>query len=393
MDESADLTMDPSQSGSNVRVSQAHRIEAVRQLASGIAHEFANALTAIAGMAYLLRDELSLDPQSEEDFNEIRRITQEAAFLARELMAFGSSGAADPTRRRLSEIVKQLRRLLPHVLPPPISVVERLAPGDMEVWADPQQMSEIVIVVAAHARDLMPAGGELLIQSANVEFDERTAAGIALRPGQYAVLEIAASSGGASPTLAFGGNAPAGIVGERGRGTSGALSDAARVLNEAGGGFSVHDTGEDSRTFRIYLPGADNPPASGRDPEAGHQGGEETILLLEDDESLATVIVRMLRTHGYIVLRADTGDAALTMAETFDGPIHVLLSDVAVPGTNGMELVRRLAAIRPHLRVLFMSGYAPQSWADDFPFLRKPFEPEALSQKLREVLDADSRRR
>jgi hypothetical protein len=364
----------------NISLSEGYRVEAVRQLVSGIAHEFANALSVIAGIAYFLRDELTLDRQSEEDLNEIRRTTEEAAFLARELMAFASNIPGAPTRRGLSEVVKQLRRLLPHVLPPQIRVEERLAPYDIVAWVDPQQTTELAIVIAVHARDALPRGGELLIQTTRMEVD-REAIEITLPPGSYAALEIVASGSDATST--------SGDLVDGRQDTSHVLADAAGVLKHTGGGLSVQrDESAGTTTFRMYLPLADD-LATGRESQADQQPANETVLLLEDDEDLAEVVARMLRMRGYTVIQANNRDAALETAETFEGSIHVLLSDVVVPGTNGLELVRRLAAMRPDVRVLLMSGYAPPAFGEHLPFIRKPFSPEGLSQKLREVLHTE----
>lgn len=353
-----------------------HRVEALRRLAAGIAHEFANALTAIGGIAYLMQSGGTVDKQSEADLDEIRKITEEAAFLARELMAFGTTEVDEPSRRRLGELVKQLRRVLPHVLPPHIRIVERMGAPDAEVWADPQQLNEIAIVLAVDACERMPGGGDLLLATRREEFDGAAAAAVAMRPGRYGVVEITSSRSAAgarnstpqSPDL---------------------LADANRMLSAAGGGLTVRDDAKGNRTFAMCLPLAvESGDVTG--PPRGGATGSETILLVEDDEDLAEVVARMLQTRGYRVLRAADGDAALAVAETHGAPIHLLLSDVMIPGTTGLDLLRRFTAVQPAGRALFVSGYE-HGFTEEVPFLRKPFEADALSRKVREVLDEDKR--
>ena len=351
-----------------------YRIDAVRQVAAGIAHEFANALTAIAGIAYLMRGEGTCDQQARDDLDEIQKITEEAAFLARELMVFAAGRPAERGRRRLVDIVKQLRRMLPHVLPTGIRISERLTATESQVWADPQQITEIAVLLAVHARERMPDGGELTVQTREEHIVGLAAARLAMRAGPYAVVTITSS-------LPAAGGPQGSAV------TADALAEAARILGHTGGGLGREDDAAGGSIFTIYLPIATESPTQ-HAPAGPIQAGTETILLLEDEDELADVISRVLQLSGYTVLHAGDGDAALHIAGTFDGTIHLLLSDVVVPGPNGLDLLRRFRALRAHTRVLFMSGYA-HGLGDGVPFLAKPFPADALSQKVREVLDAD----
>ena len=366
------MTQEPNTAGVRAPLPEQHRVEALRGLAVGIAHEFANALTAIGGIAYLLQSAGSADAQSHEDLREIQKITEEAAFLARELMTFASTGVDQPSRRRLGDIVKQLRRVLPHVLPPKIRIVERLAAADTEVWADPQQITEIALALTVHTRQHLAAGGDLLVATRYTELDDANAAPAGVQPGSYGVVEITTAD-------------PAAERHASSESTHTLVTDAERVLSAAGGALALHEHGNEHRTFSMFLPCApagDTPSARQRRPGTGN----ETILLLEDDKELADVIARMLQTRGYQVLRAADGDVALGLAGTFGGPIHLLLADIIVPGTMGLDLLRRFTAIQPGARVLFMSGYV-HGLGDDVHLLLKPFEADTLARTVREVLD------
>lgn len=375
---------------------QAQKMEAVGRLAGGVAHDFNNLLTAISGHAQILLEDLPADDPARADIEEISRAADRAADLTRQLLAFSRkqmlrSQVLDPNAL-IGEIQKMLRRLIGE----DIELITRLAPDLGAVRADPGQLEQVIMNLAVNARDAMPTGGRLLIETRNVELGEDDARRLApLQPGPHVVLIISDTGAGMDESTRERIFEPFFTTKEKGKGTGLGLSTVYGIVQQSGGHIWVYSEPGQGTTFKIYLPRVDARPEAAPAPSDadGAHNGREVVLLVEDEDAVRSLARRILEKRGYTVLTARTGPEALRIAERHDGPIHLILTDVVMPEMSGRELAERIAPTRPDARTLFMSGYTEDDVLrrgvlnEGAAFLEKPFTPSALAQKVREVLD------
>jgi len=377
---------------------QAGKMEAVGQLAGGVAHDFNNILTAILGYADLLTADLPSDDRRREDVDEIRKAAQRAAALTRQLLAFSRKQVLEPRVLGLNALVDGMDKMLRPILGENVAL--RAVPaGDLHaVRADPNQLEQVILNLAINARDAMPAGGKLTIETANVELDAEYAARHAsVVPGHYVMLAVSDTGSGMDAATQKRIFEPFFTTKEAGRGTGLGLSTVYGIVKQSGGSIWVYSELGTGTTFKIYLPAVDLPAeALGTAAEAARDlAGVETILLVEDDEQLLHLAHRALEARGYHVLAADRGAAALEIARRHQGAIHLLLTDLTIPDMDGRALAATLRQERGReLRLLYMSGYADQAIVHhgvldaDVAYLPKPFTTEAIARRVRDVLDA-----
>jgi PAS domain S-box-containing protein len=376
---------------------QAQKMESVGQLASGIAHDFNNLLTVINGTAELVLAQVSQDDPVHADVQEISEAGERAAGLTRQLLAFSRQQILEPRVLNLNTVVAGLESLLRRLLGEDIDLVVVPMPGVGHVKADPGQIEQVITNLAVNARDAMPQGGRLTIEIENVDVDEDYARqhGVAAPSGPYVMLSVSDSGVGMDEATRARIFEPFFSTKGPGRGTGLGLSTVYGIVKQSHGFIWVYSEAGRGTTFKMYLPqvtAAASPDRPG--PAVVPSVGTETILLVEDNAGLRTLAMRVLKPAGYTVLEAATGEAALMVLERHEAPVHLLLSDVVMPGMSGRELAERLAETRPAMKVLYMSGYTADTMVRHgvleakVSFLNKPFTAAALLRKVREVLDS-----
>jgi len=375
---------------------QAQKMEAVGRLAGGIAHDFNNVLTAILGYVDLLLDGLPTLSPLRPDIQEIRTAAERAAGLTRQLLAFSRKQVLQMRTLDLNELLTDIDKLLRRLLREDIDMVTKLDPRLGAVRADSGQLEQVVVNLAVNARDAMPGGGRLTIETRNAELDEAyTREHVPVRPGRYVMFALSDTGTGMSPETMAHVFEPFFTTKEAGKGTGLGLATVYGIVKQSGGYVWCYSELGHGTTFTVYLPRVDEPV----DPlpvrvAARSTRGSETVLVVEDEPGLRALTRRLLEKHGYTVLEAATADAAAALARDYPGPIHLLLADVVLPGGSGRALADALLSQRADVRVLFMSGYAEDAivhrgvLASNTPFLHKPFSADTLTAKVREVLDA-----
>jgi len=375
---------------------QAQKMEAVGRLAGGVAHDFNNVLTAIFGYADLLNEELPEGHQARRDLDEIRKAAQRASTLTRQLLAFSRQQVLQPMVLSLNDLVEDIQNMLVRLVAEDIQLRLRLEPSAGNVRADAGQIQQVLMNLVVNARDAMPSGGKLLVETANTELSEQYAESHQpVVAGAYVMLAVSDSGVGMDAETRARIFEPFFTTKEKGRGTGLGLSTVYGIVKQSGGYVWVYSEPGRGTTFKIYLPRVDAPAESLAPPrEAATLAGTETILLAEDDEMLRPLSKGLLEKLGYSVLDAENAVQALALANAHVGPIQLLVADVVMPGASGRELARRLAQSRPDTRVLYVSGYTDDAIVHHgmlepgLNFLQKPFTPAALARKVREVLDA-----
>jgi PAS domain S-box-containing protein len=377
---------------------QAQKMEAVGRLAGGVAHDFNNILTAILGTCQLLERALPPHSPARDDVSEIRRAGLRAADLTRQLLAYSRRQVLAPKVLSLNGVVRGLELMLRRLLGEDVELVTSLAPDLGAVRADPGQVEQVILNLAVNARDAMPHGGQLTLATARVDLDAKAVqehSGTA--PGCYAALDVRDTGIGMPPEVRAHLFEPFFTTKEVGKGTGLGLATVYGIVKQSGGFISVVSEVGDGATFRVYLPRVEGVPASEEAPAHASPGtsfrGSETVLLTEDEEAVRQLGRRALESEGYTVLAAASGRDALAFLGRHDGAIDLLVTDVVMPGMGGRELAERLAVQRPDTPVLYISGY-PGDESDErgalapgASLLRKPFLPEELARKVREVLD------
>ena len=375
---------------------QAQKMEAVGRLAGGVAHDFNNILTAITGYADLLLEDLGSDDPQRQDVAEIRKAADRAAGLTRQLLAFSRQQVMQAQVLDLNALVADTQSMLGRLLGEDVALATKLDPALGAVRADPGQLEQVLMNLAVNARDAMPNGGKLTIETANAELDESyTREHFPARPGPYVMLAVSDTGTGMSAEVQSHLFEPFFTTKEKGKGTGLGLATVYGIVKQSGGYVWVYTEPGHGTTFKIYLPRVDAAPAprvSGVQASPV-EDGTETVLLAEDETAVRAVARHTLQRHGYTVLEAPSAEAALDLAQRHSGPIHLLLTDVVMPGMSGRALALRLSELRPELRVIYMSGYPEEAITRHgvlergFTYVQKPFTPEGLARKVREVLD------
>jgi PAS domain S-box-containing protein len=375
---------------------QAGKMEAVGQLAGGVAHDFNNILTAILGYADLLAADLPAADKRLDDVGEIRKAAHRATALTRQLLAFSRKQVLEPRVLGLNELVDNMDKMLRPILGENVELRAAPAADLHAVRADPNQMEQVILNLAINARDAMPKGGKLTIETANVELDEEYAARhVTVVPGHYVMLAVGDTGTGMDEATQKRIFEPFFTTKEAGRGTGLGLSTVYGIVKQSGGSIWVYSEVGKGTTFKIYLPAVDAPAddLSKAAAPARDLSGSETVLVVEDDEQLLHLAERSLTARGYTVLAAYRGATALKISRRHRGTIHVLLTDVTIPDMDGRALAGTLRAERPEMRLLYMSGYADQAIVHHgvldaaVAYLPKPFTTEAIARRVREVLD------
>jgi len=380
------------------RLRAAQKMEAVGRLAAGIAHDFNNLLTAILGSTDLLLESLPADHPAREDAVESRQAALRAADLTRQLLAFSRQQVLAPRVLDLNDVVRDFERLLRRLIGEDVELHIVLAPGPAAtIRADPSQLEQVLVNLAVNARDAMPGGGILTIETANVALDDAYAANQPLvAAGDYMMIAMTDTGTGMDEETQARVFEPFFTTKERGKGTGLGLATVYGIVKQSGGYIWVYSELGIGTTFKVYLPrvpGPAEPPAAVPTTTSSLRGSE-TILVAEDQEEVRTLIRKILEARGYRVLTAATGAAALETAALHPGPIHLLVSDVVMPGMSGPEVSLFLTSTRNSVRTLYVSGYTDESivhhgvLAEGVAFLQKPFTADGLARKVREVLDA-----
>jgi PAS domain S-box-containing protein len=375
---------------------QGQKIEAIGRLAGGVAHDFNNILGVITGFGELAREELAPDHAARASLDEVLAAAKRATSLTRQLLAFSRKQVMRPETIDVNSLVGDLERMLRPMLGEDIELRLRLGESVGTVVADPSQIQQIIMNLAINARDAMPRGGALTIETANTEFaEEYVEAHPPTVPGRFVMLAISDSGVGMDAATRERCFEPFFTTKPEGRGTGLGLSTVYGIVKQNEGYVWVYSEPGMGTTFKIYLPRVDHPSGSLRvvEPEAEVATGSETILVVEDTEGLRRMIRKMLEGAGYAVLDAADGEAALEVAAAHPGAVDLLLTDVVMPKLGGNELARRLAAQRPGLRVLFMSGYTEGAisqqgvLSEGVSLLEKPFTRDTLTRAIRRALD------
>ena len=375
---------------------QSQKMEAVGQLAGGIAHDFNNLLTAILGNTQLLLRDLPPGDAKRGDVEEIRKASERAASLTRQLLAYSRRQMLQPEVLNLNGVVAEMDKMLRRLIGEHIALVTVLAPDLGHVRADPNQLEQVIVNLAVNARDAMAQGGTLTIETANVDLDETYAqTHLGSVPGPHTMLAVTDTGVGMDAGVRAHLFEPFFTTKEVGRGTGLGLATVYGIVKQSDGYISVYSEVGRGSSFKIYLPRIATPSDAPVGPQRGRPArGNETVLVVEDEPAVLTLSRRALETQGYVVLAASDATAALRIVERHGGTIHLLVTDVVMPGLSGRELADKLAAQRPGIRVLYMSGYPGDAVVEhgSLPagsaFLQKPFSPDSLARKVRDVLDA-----
>lgn len=376
---------------------RAQKMEAFGQLAGGIAHDFNNILTVVASFAALAKDGVAPASQAREDLDEITAAVERAGQLVRKLLDFSRRRSIAPQVLQINDLVAELDRMLRRTLGEQIELETALADALPAVAIDPSAFEQVLLNLAVNARDAMPGGGKLTIETGTAELGaaHRMTRGGAVKPGRYVVLGVSDSGVGMDPATVEQAFEPFFTTKQHGRGTGLGLATCYGIVRQAGGYIWVYSERGQGTTFKIYLPvvgGAASEAAAPAAVPLARHAGKERVLVVEDDEQVRRLCVRALQHAGYEALEAPSPAAAIELAERDSGAIDLLLTDVVMPRMGGRELAETLARARPGLRVLYMSGYTENAIAHQgvlergVALLEKPFTPEQLAAKVRDVL-------
>jgi two-component system cell cycle sensor histidine kinase/response regulator CckA len=376
---------------------QAQKMEAVGRLAGGVAHDFNNLLTAILGSADLVLDSLTAGVPEREEVEEIRKAALRAADLTRQLLTFSRQQVIVPTVLNPNGVVANMDKLLRRLLGEDVELRAVLASDLGTAKADASQLEQVLLNLAVNARDAMPNGGKLTIETQNVELDQEYVRGhLSAQPGPYVMVAVSDTGVGMDAATQARIFEPFFTTKEKGKGTGLGLATVYGIVKQSGGWIWVYSEPGHGTTFKVYLPRVVEvaaPAAPSPAPPVSVRGSE-TVLVVEDDEMIRKLVQKVLKANGYTVLVAASGGDAERVAGQHDGPIHLLMTDVVMPGLNGREVARRLAATRAGIRVLYLSGYTDDAIVHHgvlepgVAFLQKPFTPAVLGRKVREVLDS-----
>jgi PAS domain S-box-containing protein len=375
---------------------QAQKMEAVGRLAGGVAHDFNNLLTAIIGYAELLMLHLTPDNPLRANVEDILKAGEDAAALTHQLLAFSRKQILQTKILNLNDIVANIGKMLRRLIGEDVELVIALDPQLGLVKADPAQIDQVIMNLVVNARDAMPEGGTLTIETKNVHLDEEYARlHMEAQPGPYVMLAVSDSGAGMDEETLSHLFEPFFTTKETGKGTGLGLATVYGIVKQSGGHIGVYSEVGRGTTFKVYLPLSEEAVETGSTFQATPEllRGRETILIVEDADVVRNLAREVLSQSGYTVLEARDGKEALRVCQQHEGPIHLLLTDVVMPGMSGCEVAEQLASLRPEMKVLYMSGYTDNAIVrhgvleSGIAYLQKPFSPAALTQKVREALD------
>jgi PAS domain S-box-containing protein len=375
---------------------QSQKMEAIGRLAGGIAHDFNNLLTIITGYSELPIANLGQDDPLREVLENIKRAATQAADLTRQLLAFSRRQVFEMKVCDLNTIIGNLEKMLCRILGEDVELCALLAEDLGKVKIDPGQIEQVILNLVVNARDAMPSGGKLTIETTNADLsDVYTETHVGVTPGRYVMLSISDTGIGMTPEVKARIFEPFFTTKEKDVGTGLGLSTVYGIIKQSEGNIWVYSEPGQGTTFKIYLPRVEElPEDEERKLETEKPAhGSETILIAEDEERVRRLVVEMLRKQGYEVLDAGSGDEALQISKNHEGTIHLALTDVVMPGMDGRELVERLIYFHPHMKVLYMSGYTDNAvirhgiLRHHVNYIQKPFTLYALLHKVRQLLD------
>jgi signal transduction histidine kinase/DNA-binding response OmpR family regulator len=376
---------------------QAQKMDMVGRLTSGIAHDFNNLLTAVTGFAELAQMRSSLDDSGQKLVEKILQSSRRASDLVGQLMAFSRKQIIEPKILNLNNVVTEIDTMLRRIIGEDIHMETELMPDLWPVKADPSQIEQVIVNLAVNARDAMPRGGNLIIETANLNSNplaSETHPGV--QPGHYVLLSVSDTGVGMSKEVQARVFEPFFTTKEKGKGTGLGLSTVFGIVEQNRGHILVSSEMGRGSTFKVYLPKTSDvipPPDHSDQAGAKLSPGTETILLAEDEPAVREMSAHVLHQYGYTVLEAENGQDALQLAQEYGAEIHLLLTDVVMPRLSGPVLAERIRARRPHTKVLFTSGYAGDRFVRQgilkpgINFIAKPFSPLGLVRKVRETLD------
>lgn len=375
---------------------QAQKMEAVGMLAGGIAHDFNNLLTIINGYSQLLLATLPEGDANRSAVEQVMKAGERAAELTRQLLTFSRRQVLRPKVLDLNTVVTGMGTMLRRLIGENIELHIVAGPDLGRVHADPGQIEQVVMNLAVNARDAMPQGGSLIVETANTELDlAYSGAHVAVKPGPYVMLAVTDTGTGMDPETRSHLFEPFFTTKGQGKGTGLGLSTVYGIIKQSGGNVGVYSEPGQGTCVKCYLPRVDQPMAL--DPEKSLETakpGSETILVVEDEEAVRRLISETLQRNGYRVLVAGSGREALAVTGSHPNPIQLVITDMVMPHMSGREVAAKLKAQRPDIQILFISGYTDQAIAQNggldsgADFLQKPFTPATLMRKVREILDA-----
>ena len=378
------------------QLAQVQKLEAIGRLAGGIAHDFNNLLGVVTGFSDLALESLEPETPLYSRIEEVKKAGERGISLTRQLLAFSRQQVLEPRVLCLSDIVSDTVNMLQRVLGEDIVMSTLLAPQLGSVKADPSQIEQVLMNLAVNARDAMPTGGKLTIETSNIYLDEAyVQQHVVGQPGPYVLLAVSDTGVGMDAATQARVFEPFYTTKEKGKGTGLGLSTVYGIVKQSGGYIWLYSEPGRGTTFKIYLPRVDGVAEEEliREKHAAVPAGGETVMLLEDEPALRELVREWLTGAGYTVLEAKSGAEALEISQSHAGSIHLLLTDVVMPGMSGRELAERLTRSRPDMRVLYVSGYTNNAIVHHgvlelgVAFLQKPFTRATLAQKLRETLD------
>lgn len=376
------------------QLASSQKMEAIGRLAGGVAHDFNNLLTIIMGQTDLLLLKMS-DPTAREALEEIKQAAQKAASLTKQLLAFSKRQMLQPRILDLNSIVSDMERMLSRLLGEDVEVITVRDPDLWRVKLNPAQMEQVLLNLAVNARDAMPKGGKLKIETANLWLNEKPHGSWVgnFEPGPYVALKVSDTGQGMDELTKQRVFEPFFTTKERGTGLG--LATVYGIVTQSGGHINVESCPGQGTTFSLYFPAVELEgivaTSTGQDLK-GTWSGSQTILVAEDDSMVRRLICSVLKDRGYTVLEAQDGLAASKLAQEHTGPIHLLITDVVMPSMSGQELTKRIKNSRPGTKVLYISGYTEEAinrfgaLDEGTFFLEKPFTPDSLARKIREIL-------
>jgi len=377
---------------------QAQKMEAVGRLAGGVAHDFNNLLMVVSGYTEVLLEGLSQDDRMLPKVQAIQQAADRATTLTRQLLAFSRKQMLELKVVDVNAIVTDMERLLRPLIGENIELTTKLTPNVGHTRADAGQLEQVIMNLVVNAKDAMPNGGQILIQTSEADLEAARREHSLIQPGTYILLSVSDTGAGMDKETQSRIFEPFFTTKEKGKGTGLGLSTVYGIVKQSGGYIFAQSDPGCGTTFRIYLPRVADPPEhAGPDKHAqGPTGGSETVLLVEDEDSVRELVRETLKSKGYSVMEAHDGLAGLSVAEKYEGAIDILITDVVMPGMSGRELAKRVAAARPGIKVLYLSGYTEDAIIHEgvleagTAFLQKPFTLLALARKVREVLRGES---
>jgi hypothetical protein len=377
------------------QLQQAQKMQAIGQLAGGVAHDFNNLLTIIAGHTELLLGRYPEPGDLHHALSDIRDAGMRAAGLTRQLLAFSRRAVLEPKVLDLNTVVQDTQRMLRRIVPEDVVMVTSLAPKLRRVSVDPSQIGQVLINLVVNARDALAHGGRIEIETENCDLEAGPELHPDARPGRAVVLTVRDNGAGMTPDVVQRVFEPFFTTKKTGAGTGLGLSMVYGIVRQSGGHVEVRSEPGAGSEFRVFLPAASPSGPEAVPVPAGDESltGKETLLVVEDEDSVRRLAVLALREHGYRVIEAGNGAEALRTVARYDGPIDLVVTDVVMPVMGGRQLVEALKPLRPEARVLYVSGYTDDAVVRhgvqraDVAFLQKPYTPHDLAQKVRRVLD------